>query len=1236
VYADPEDRKAVIRSLTLEGKVLGREVLFKKLDGVHIKVILNMILVTGDEDQGTYIEGSCIDITEKWRAEEALRASEEKYRNIFENATEGIYQTTPEGRYLSVNPAFARMFGFDSPQEMIDAVKDIGKELYVNPEDRQEMVRLLREHDRVEGYEVEVYRKDRSRFWISINIHTVRGDAGNVLCLEGTNVDVTERKQAEQALRESEARIREIIDNAPFGAHSYTIHDDGRLIFRGRNPAADRILKMDHSPFIGMEIEEAFPVLKGTDVAENYRRVALAGGRWVNDVVQYDGKDISGAFEVFAFQTGPGRMTAFFQDITRRKTAEKALREREELLRTTLNATADGILVVDSQGRVSQMNRQFAEMWHIPPELQGTEDDEKLLACVLDQLEDPEGFLSKVRSLYKTAREDLDEVRFKDGRVFERYSCPMIMEGMETGRVWDFRDITKRKQAEEAVRASEARYRRLYDSMMDAFVSVSMDGTILECNDAYLSMLGYTPDEITRLTYKDITPEKWLTFEAKIVEKEVLVRGYSDIYQKEYTKKDGTVFPVELRSYLLRDEEGKPAGMWAIVRDITDRKRSEYALKESERHLADIIEFLPDATLVIDKQGNVTAWNKAMEAMTGVAAHDMIGKGDYEYSVFFYGERRPILIDLVLMPKEEVERKYYHIKRRGDLLIGETDVPVVRGEKRFLSGWAHPIYDVSGQIIGAIESIRDITDRRRAEEALEESEGRYRLLAENASDIIFTMDKDLRFTYISPSVERIRGFTADEALTQTIAEVLTPPSLEEAMKVFREELEKEKAGPAEFWRKRTLELEEICRDGSTIWTETTFTPLRDEDKTLSGFLGITRDITERKRSVEEKKRLEAQLAQAQKMESIGTLAGGIAHDFNNILAAIIGYSELALDDLASPEKARFEIGEVVKAGDRARNLVSQILTFSRKTETVYSPLALRTIVKESLKMLRSVIPTTIEIRQDLADTGLVMSDPTQVNQILMNLCTNAVHAMEESGGVLELKLKRVRLDKDAAVALDILPGPYLRLTVSDTGHGMPQEVIDKIFEPYFTTKEIGRGTGLGLSVVHGIVKSHGGAITCSSTPGKGTAFEVYLPEVESVGKGVERMEKEPYQKGTERILFVDDEPALVSLAEKMLGKMGYEVSPKTDSREALATFRDNPHLYDLVITDMTMPGMPGDMLARKLLEIRSDIPVILCTGYSERTSEEKARQMGVRAFVLKPFEMRDLARTIRTVLDAKK
>jgi signal transduction histidine kinase/ActR/RegA family two-component response regulator len=412
-----------------------------------------------------------------------------------------------------------------------------------------------------------------------------------------------------------------------------------------------------------------------------------------------------------------------------------------------------------------------------------------------------------------------------------------------------------------------------------------------------------------------------------------------------------------------------------------------------------------------------------------------------------------------------------------------------------------------------------------------------------------------------------------------------------------------------------------------VWTSVRAFPSKE------GLTIIVHDITDRMRAEEDKRMLESQLIQAQKMESIGTLAGGIAHDFNNILSAIMGYSELALEDVSDPEKAKSEIREVVKAADRAKNLVSQILTFSRKTQTQYSPLELPPLIKESLKMLRSVIPSTIEIRQDLINSGLVMLDSTQINQIIMNLCTNAAHAMDKAGGVLEVSLKKVTMKESQEHGLEFQPGSYLRLTIKDTGHGMPSEVVERIFEPYYTTKEIGRGTGLGLSVVLGIVESHGGSITCKSDPGKGTTFNVYLPELEIGIQEIEKHEEKLSLKGTEHILFVDDEPVLVTLAEKMLTKLGYNVVTRASSTEALELFQKDPDKYDLVITDMTMPGMTGDRLAQKFMEIRHDIPIILCSGYSEHISEKKAKKIGIRAFVMKPLEMKVLAKTIRKVLD---
>jgi nitrogen-specific signal transduction histidine kinase/ActR/RegA family two-component response regulator len=404
---------------------------------------------------------------------------------------------------------------------------------------------------------------------------------------------------------------------------------------------------------------------------------------------------------------------------------------------------------------------------------------------------------------------------------------------------------------------------------------------------------------------------------------------------------------------------------------------------------------------------------------------------------------------------------------------------------------------------------------------------------------------------------------------------------------------------------------------------------RADDGSVLGYQGIVRDVTETKK-------LETQLRQAHKIEAIGTLAGGIAHDFNNILTAIIGYTELTREDLPEGSRMQSNMQEVLKAGIRARDLIGHIMAFSRQDEGQRRPVQIGLIVKEVLKLLRASLPTTIDIRQDIkSQSDLISGDPTEIHQVLMNLSTNAGHAMREKGGVLEVRLVDEDLDAGAASQHpDLKPGPYLTLTVSDTGCGMDPEVMERIFEPYFTTKEVGEGTGMGLAVVYGIVESHGGAVTVDSTPGKGTTFQVFFPiiqteEVEEVGI------VEPLPTGRERVLFVDDEKALVDIGKQILERLGYEVAARTSSIEALEAFKAQPHRFDLVITDQTMPNMTGEDLAKELMRIRPDISVILCTGYSHMISEDKAKAMGIRGFIMKPILRRDIAYTIRRVLDQK-
>lgn len=384
--------------------------------------------------------------------------------------------------------------------------------------------------------------------------------------------------------------------------------------------------------------------------------------------------------------------------------------------------------------------------------------------------------------------------------------------------------------------------------------------------------------------------------------------------------------------------------------------------------------------------------------------------------------------------------------------------------------------------------------------------------------------------------------------------------------------------------------------------------------------------------------LEMQLRQAQKLEALGTLAGGIAHDFNNVLSPIVGFTELAMDDVPKDGEIYNDLQEIFNAAMRASELVKQILAFSRQTKSELMPLKVQLIVKEAMKLLRASLPTTIALTFNIdANCGPVLADPTDMHRIIMNLCTNAYHAMRDQGGELKVTLENCTLGSDDRVpSLNLPSGKYLKLVVSDTGVGMDAATRERIFDPYFTTKPLGEGTGMGLAVVHGIVKSCGGDILVSSEIDKGTTFELFFPRIESEVEGSGSPEGEPVPVGNEHILLVDDEAQIIFMMRQMLNHLGYRVTTRTSSIEALEAFASSPDKFDIIITDQTMPNMTGDELAIKLMSIRKDIPVIICTGFSEKISEEKARKKGIRALLMKPVIKREMARTIREILDSVK
>ncbi len=476
------------------------------------------------------------------------------------------------------------------------------------------------------------------------------------------------------------------------------------------------------------------------------------------------------------------------------------------------------------------------------------------------------------------------------------------------------------------------------------------------------------------------------------------------------------------------------------------------------------------------------------------------------------------------------------------------------------------------------------------------------------------------------SFEKISGYTSEEiSALKTPASYYSDLDLAKASK-YIENIIKGETG--------TIVLDLLCKDGRSIPTEYSASVLKDCDGIPQTIISIGRDVSQRRKAEKEKETLEKQLRHAHKMEAIGTMAGGIAHDFNNILAVILGYSELAKDDIPDWSPAHQQLDEVIKASNRARDLVSQILAFTKKTDQNKVPVHIHHLIEESLTFLRATIPTTITIQHDLDPlSGTILANPTEINQILINLCTNSAQSMENDGGILHVGLKSCNLtDNDLKNAPHLQPGQYVSLSVTDSGMGIEQENIPRIFDPYFTTKEVGKGTGMGLAVVHGIVKSHDGMIDVESTLGEQTQITTFLPLLhDDVVEKVSDLSSLPM--GKEKILVVDDDAHIANLTQRRLSKIGYQVTAKTDSVDALEFFRNAPHSYDLVISDQTMPNMTGEKLAKNMREIRPDIPIIICTGYSSQIDAEKARRIGINDYMMKPVDFTTLATTVRNILD---
>lgn len=655
----------------------------------------------------------------------------------------------------------------------------------------------------------------------------------------------------------------------------------------------------------------------------------------------------------------------------------------------------------------------------------------------------------------------------------------------------------------------------------------------------------------------------------------------------------------------------------AIVRIEEERRRAQAnadAAHAAEQRLHLLLDGIKDYTIaMLDPQGKITSWNAGGEHIQGWRTEEIYGQSFH--TLYRTEDQAAALPEQILgtaLRTGRSELEGWLVRRDGSSFRAHTVIAPVFDEAERLRGFALIAADITARI--QAEEVR-----REAEEAQRETENHFRLLAESLPQLVWTCQSDGQYDFLSRQWVEYTGIPAEDQLGLGWLHQVHPDDCERVMDAWKAAIQSNSDFRLEFRIRR--------HDGIYRWFDTRAVRLLDAEGQTIKWFGSNTDIDERKRAEESQLR-------TQKMEALGTLAGGIAHDFNNILLSITGNTRLALSDLPTGHPAYDNLAEIAKASGRATELVRRILTFSRQQEPKRVVVQLRPVVEEAMKLLRSTLPAMVELRGDFtADVSQVAADTTQVFQIIMNLATNASHAIGSGKGVIELRLDAVNVNAElAGTNPDLHEGAYTRLSVSDDGCGMDKETIARIFDPFFTTKPMGQGTGLGLSVVEGIMKGHGGAVTVYSQPDKGTTFRLYFPAVEAPVEKTVTERPKISSSGGESILYVDDEESLVMLAGRILKRLGYKVTGQTNPMHALAKFRSSPYDYDLVVTDLSMPGMSGFELIRELLAIRPDIPIVLTSGYIRPEDNESALQNGVRATIMKPNTIEELGRTLEQIL----
>ena len=936
--------------------------------------------------------------------------------------------------------------------------------------------------------------------------------------------------------------------------------------------------------------------------------------------------------EIYERQKAEEEITKLNQELEERVIERSAeLFESEQRHRSLLDASADPLVVYDMERRVTYLNPAFSQTfgWSFD-ELKG----EPINFVPEENWQETEEAIDRMLQGEKV---QLFETRrlTKDGRLLDiQLSTSLFLDrdGHPAGNIVILRDVTERKQAEEALRKAHCELERsvavrtselvraneqlkleieerkraegelslqktyfqhLFENSPEASVILDKEDRIVDVNTEFEKLFDYGIEEIKGKYINDLIVSDDLRDEAialtqRTLECQVVTKD------TERRRKDGTSVDVSILGYPITFN-GEQVGVYAIYKDITERRRREQALRASEKQYRNLVDNALVGIYKTDLEGNILYANEALINMLEFESYEDMKSVGVLARYSDLGDRDTFIKT---------------IKETGKANDFEVDLLTKSGAVRNVI--------LTGVLEGGVISgmILDITERQQAVEE------RIRLATavEQAAESVIISDRRGTIHYVNPAFERLSGFGSEDIVGKNFR-ILKSDRHDETF--YREMWKMITSGKA--WAGR---ISNRMKDGSLRQFETTISPIRDKNGVIANFVSVNRDVTQ-------EVALEAQLFQAQKMEAVGTLAGGIAHDFNNLLQVIQGYTEVLQNEVGRNKYGLEALQKIHRSAKRGAELTRQLLTFSRKVQSERRPLDLNREVEQVKKLLERTIPKMIEIELYLSENPAVVSaDPIQVEQTIMNLAVNAKDAMPE-GGKIVIETDRVRLDeKFCKTHLGARPGDYVLLSISDTGHGMNREIVDHVFEPFYTTKDVGKGTGLGLAMVYGIVKNHEGYILCYSELNTGTTFKIYLPAMEQSGQRLKADEVEDlFKGGDETILLVDDEEYIRELGVELLTDAGYKVLTATDGEEGFELYRKKQEDIDLVILDLVIPGMGGKKCYEEILKINPKAKILIVSGYSANGPGKEAIEAGAKGFVGKPFDVNHLLETIREILD---